>query len=407
VETCKTFGIEANRERKEIKLKMEERKCLHFYHYMFHSEFGFMYGRLQTWFPFKVQIYLNGREWLSRQMDRSGVKYRRLDNCFSWIEDFSKAQQLMDQQLRVNWPRKLATVARQLNPSHGKIFEKYPLEYYWSIAQSEWATDISFQDRGSLSEIYRPMILHGITNFGSKDVMRFLSKKIRGRFEGEVTSDFKIRSEGVRIKHRIDSNSIKLYDKFGLVLRVETTINNARALKTYRPLENHPERGAVRTYLRAGITDIVRRSQVCQRANETYLEALAFVQPTSTFSTLLEKISKATTHNGKSVRGLRPWQTEDFTLLKAISNAEFAISGFRNRDLHPVLFHSSTSDLREKRRRSAKVGRLLRILRAHHIIRKIPGSYRYTLTPFGRDTTNAILSTQNITLEKLRQAAAA
>jgi hypothetical protein len=407
VESCRSYGIEASRERKEINLKVEERKCLHFYQYMFHPEFGFMYGRLQTWFPFKIEIYLNGREWLARRMDQCGLKYKRLDNCFSWIEDFERAQQLMNQQLRINWPGKLGKIAHQLNPAHDSIFEKYPLKYYWSIAQSEWATDIAFKDRNSLAEIYRPMILHGITNFGSKDVLRFLSKKLHGNFVGEATSDFKIRSEGVRIKHRIDTNSIKLYDKFGLVLRVEMTINNARALMTYRPIENHPERGPVRAYLRVGIADIVRRSQICQRANENYLEALAVVEKTASFCSLLERISRPTTYNGRSVRGLRPWQPDDFLLLKTIAKGEFTIAGFRNRDLQQVFFQASPINEKEKRRRSAKISRLLRILRAHHIIRKIPSSYRYTLTTFGRDLINAILSTQNLTLSQLQNAVAA
>ena len=407
VETCRSYGIQANRERKEIKLRSEERKCLHFYQYMFHPQFGFMYGRLQTWFPFKVEIYLNGREWLARQMDHCGLKYKRLDNCFSWIEDFNRAQQLMNQQQRINWSARLGKIAHQLNPVHDSIFEKYPLGYYWSIAQSEWATDIAFKDRNSLAEIYRPMILHGITNFSSNDVLRFLSKKMHGNFPEEATSDFKIRSEGVRIKHRINTNSIKLYDKFGIVLRVEITINHARDFRTFRPIENHPERGAVRAYLRVGIADIVRRSQICQRANENYLEALAVVEKNATFCDFLERISRATTYNGRSVRGLRPWASDDFLLLKTVARGEFTIVGFRNRDLQLAFFRELSHNEKEKRRRSAKITRLLRLLRAHHIIRKIPSSYRYTLTTFGRDLINAVLSTQNLTLTQLQNAAAA
>jgi hypothetical protein len=407
VESCRSYKVEASRERKEINLKMTERKCKHFYHYMFHPEFGFMYARFQTWFPFKIEIYLNGREWLSRQMDRCGMKYRRLDNCFSWIDDFSKAQNLMNKQLKIDWPKKLAAIARELNPRHEKIFESYPIKYYWSIAQSEWATDIVFKDRKALAAIYPSLILHGITNFGSQDVMRFLSKKLNGHFEGEVTSDFKVRSEGVRIKHRVGTNSIKLYDKFGLVLRNETTINDARMLKTFRPLENKPDQSPVRTYLRVGIADIVRRSEICQRANEKYLDALAVVETNSTLSVLLEKISKRVLYNANIVRGLRPWEQTDLQLIKAISRGEFALNGFRNRDIQQILFKMPANTLKEKRSRSSKITRLLRILRAHGVIKKIPRSYRYTLTAFGRDLTNAILSTQTLTLKKLQEATAA
>lgn len=407
VESCRSYVVQASKERKEINLKMVERKCKHFYHYMFHPEFGFMYARLQTWLPFKIEIYLNGREWLSRQMDRCGMKYRRLDNCFHWIDDFGKAQNLMNRQLKINWPKKLTAFVSELNPIHEKIFEKYSINYYWSIAQSEWATDISFKDKKSLAQIYPSLILHGITNFGSQDVMRFLSKKLTGHFEGELTSDFKVRSEGVRIKHRVGTNSIKLYDKFGLLLRNETTINDARMLKTYRPLENKPHEGPVRTYLRVGIADIVRRSEICQRANEKYLNALAVVDTNSTFSTFLEKVSKRVLYNQTTVRGLHPWEKTDFQLLRAVSRGEFAINGFRNRDIQQIFFNTTTNIQKEKRSRSSKITRLLRILRAHGIIRKIPHSYRYTLTSFGRDITNAILWTQTLTLKKLQEVTAA
>jgi len=405
-EPCTSYQIDRNKEKKEINLVLRERKCLHFYHYFFHPEFGFMYARIQTWFPFNVQIYINGREWLAHQMDRAGIKYQRLDNCFSWIEDFQHAQRLMDQQLRMNWPKKMNQIVKQLNPIHDKVFAKYPLGYYWSIPQSEWATDIAFKDRASLGAIYPSLILHGITNFGSNDVMRFLSKKLHGRFEGELTSDFKVRSEGVRIKHRVGKNSVKLYDKFGRILRVETTVNDSRALSTYRPKENDPQGKCVKTYLRRGVADIRRRADICQLANERYLDALAVVDPTASFGQLLEKICRPTVWNGKRIRALRPWASDDLTLLKAIARGEFTLTGFRNRDLQNLLYKTTPANEKEKRSRSSRITRLLQILRAHHLIRKIPSSYRYILTPYGRDILNAILSTHNLTLEKIQSAVA-
>jgi hypothetical protein len=68
-----------------------------------HPVFGFLSVRLQTWFPFPVHIYLNGREWLARKMDQAGIGYRRHDNCFTWIENVERAQTLMNEQLKTNW----------------------------------------------------------------------------------------------------------------------------------------------------------------------------------------------------------------------------------------------------------------------------------------------------------------
>ena len=139
VEPCLSFEVGPNAERQKLELKYRWRKCLFLYHYWMHPLFGFMSARLQTWFPFQVQIYLNGREWLSRQMTGAGIQYVRQENCFPWIEYYPRAQALVDQQLQTDWPQELGMIAAQLNPLHEKIFERFPANYYWSVAESEWA----------------------------------------------------------------------------------------------------------------------------------------------------------------------------------------------------------------------------------------------------------------------------
>jgi hypothetical protein len=130
VEPCWSFEIHRNEETKKLELQSRYRKCLFVYQDWMHPQFGFMNARIQTWFPFPIQICLNGREWLGRQMDRKGIKYAASDNCFPWIEDWAKGQRLMDQQLRIKWPKALDTIAKQLNPVHGEIFANYPVSYY-------------------------------------------------------------------------------------------------------------------------------------------------------------------------------------------------------------------------------------------------------------------------------------
>src|SRR5260221_4932778 len=94
VEPCKSFEIYSNKETKKLELQSRMRKCKHIYHYWIHPTFGFMNARIQTWFPFRIQMCLNGREWLARQMDQAGMQYQRADNCFPLVEDFDAAQAL-------------------------------------------------------------------------------------------------------------------------------------------------------------------------------------------------------------------------------------------------------------------------------------------------------------------------
>lgn len=406
LEPCMSFKISPNPKTKKLDLEVCQRKRLYLYHYLIDPQFGFMHARIQTWFPFQIQICLNGREWLARMMDQAGIRYQRLENCFPWIENFEKAQTLMDQQLRIAWRRTLDRFARMLNPIHGKIFKGFPIQYYWSVYENEWASDLAFESPSALASIYPSLVLHAMTTFSSRDVMRFLGRRLHGNFEGEVVSDFKNRPEGVRVKHRAGKNSLKLYDKFGRVLRPEFTMNDPRDFRIFRPKENDPGGECKWRPLRHGIADLHRRCQVAQKANERYLDALAATDTSIQFGELLRSICTPTTWKGKRIRALRPWSQEDVELFRAVSHGEFSINGFRNRDLQALLFKDAPTSPNEKQRRSGRVSRLLRMLRAHRLIKKVPSTYRYVLTTKGAQIMTAVLTAQRITLDQLNRVAA-
>ena len=122
-----------------------KRPCHVQYLYQIHPQAGWMYARIQTWFPSRIRVGMNGREWLAHQMRQEKLAFRQADNCFVWIEDYARAQQLLDEQVRTPWAELLGGLARQLNPLHESIFAKYPMDYYWTCEQSEWATDVVFR----------------------------------------------------------------------------------------------------------------------------------------------------------------------------------------------------------------------------------------------------------------------
>ena len=415
VEPCWSFEIHRNREMKKLELVSRYRKCLFVYQYWMHPKLGFMSARIQTWFPFPIQICMNGREWLGRQMGREGIKYAAAGNCFPWIEDWTKAQRLMDQQLRTEWPKVLEPIARQLNPVHGEIFAKYPLSYYWTTYQSEWAIDVVFRKATELRRLYPRLVHHGMTTFGSTDVMRYLGKRtcltgeVRNDFSGEVVSNLKARQEGVRIKHSVNGNSVKLYDKAftaaGSVLRAETTIQKGSDFKVYRAKEGDPDGPKAWRQMRRGIADVHRRADLSKKATERYLDGFAAVDDDTTLEELIGRLQKHTIWNRRRLRALHPF-ADDSALLAAITRGEFALSGFRNRDLQAIFFTSPAKTLREARRRSAWVSRKLRLLRAHNLITKIGGTHRYQLTASGRKVTAAVLTALRCTLRQLTPLAA-
>ncbi len=411
VEPCASFEIFRNRDAKKLELRPRYRKCLHLYQYLVHEVFGLVNIRIQSWLPLNIQVCLNGREWLARQMDRLGIRYRRADNTFTWIEDFARAQRLMDRQLRVPWPRLLAGLAATANPAWPSIFGKHPPGYYWSVYQSEWATDVAFRTRADLENLYPSLIHHGMLTFSSPDVMRFLGKPlgpdgaIPSRFTGDVVTDIKRRVEGVRIKHRIDRNSIKAYDK-GSILRVETTVNFPDQFKVFRPAEGDPSGELAWRPMRRGIADLHRRAEVSNAANERYLEALASVEATTTLADLVHDTCSPAVWRGARVRALNPWAEPDLALLTAVSRGEFTLRGFRNKDLRSFLFPKSHLLAKTPQQISSATTRRIRLLRAHGLVTKVQATHRYQLTPRGRLVISALLAAYNTSAAQLTKLAA-
>jgi hypothetical protein len=395
------------------------RPTLVIYHYQIDPEMGWMHARIQTWFPFYIHVCINGREWLARRMDREGLKYSRQDNCFPWIEDLPRAQHLFDEQLQVNWAERLQPFADRLNPLHAEIFQKFDSQYYWSGFQCEWASDIVFQP-GALRRLEPLLLRHGLLNFSSADVLRFLGKRVSLQgsvpdgFKGEITTSLKTRVTGERLKHWIQGNSLKGYGKahtsVGDVFRVEAMTSNVQVFRAYRPIEGGPQNELAWRPMRRGVSDLYRRTEVSQRANERYLDAFATLDDTTRMAELIRPLQQPCQHNNRRVRALRPF-ADDYTLLEAVNRGEFVLNGLRNRDLQSLLWPAGSDqapvlDLKEKRRRSAAASRKLRLLVAHGLIHKVQKTHRYQVTAAGRLAISAVLTIQQTSMATLAKAAA-
>lgn len=403
VEPCQTYIIRG------LQPILTDGKCMHLYFYFQHPVFGFMHLRLQSWFPFRIEVCLNGREWLARQLDRAKESYQRQENYFAWIAHPDKAQRLMDEQLRTPWRTHLQHLLDQCHPLHKAICAPLHWEYYWTCCESEYATDVMFQSPQRLQTLYPHLVQHAMLRFSSADVLRFLGRNVpltgRSKFIGEVLTDLKSRPEGVRIKHWVKRNSIKMYDKFGRGLRVETTINQCEDFQVYRPAQDKPNEPKTWRAMRRSLGDLPRRAEISKRANERYLLALSAVDEQRPIKDLVGTLCQPIVRRGRRYRALNPWSSQDEALLRAINRGEFALHGLRNRDLRQILYPTRAS-VREQRRRTARVSRLLALLRAHGILRKVSHTHRYHLTSAGRTLVTALLTAKDTSTQQLTKLAA-
>jgi hypothetical protein len=404
VEPCPSFEVHRCRPTKQLQLRTAWRKCLHYYHYYLDPQWGLMHVRLQTWFPFGMHVVLNGRERLARQLAAAGIGYVQRDNCFTAVADLDKAQALCQEQLATDWPALLDGWVRRANPAYDALFDQGGWPYYWSAEQTEWATDVLFRSPADLARLYPHLVRHGLTQLGSRDVLRFLGRQAKavnyGGFAGEVVSDLKERPEGIRLKHRVNGNSLKLYDKQGSVLRVETTLNDPSDFKVYRPKEGDEDGAKDWRPLRKGVADLHRRAEVSQRSNERYLEALAASQEATPLREVTAELCRPVRWHQHRVRGLNPLGA-DAALLAAVADGAWVINGFRNRDLRQRLYGDDAPTAAERKKRAAAVTRQLRLLRAHGVIQKVSRTHRYQVTEPGRQKLTALLAAAQADTAKL------
>ena len=404
VEPCRTWFVRGNRATRKLELRLGWGKCIHLYFYWMHEQLGLVHLRLQTWFPFLVQICLNGREWLGRQMDDAKLEYRRRDNCFPWVADVGRAQALMDQQHQTNWPELLTPVLKQCHPLHAEITVPIGAQYYWTAAETEYATDVMFRDRAALGRIYPALVHHAMMSFGSEQVLRFMGRSGKPGLHDDVQSNQRRWADGVRVKHWVNKNSLKAYDKDS-ILRVEATVNEPKDFRSYRGAEKKPGGPKRWRILRRSVADFYRRAEVSRAATERYLTALAAVHVKTSLGEQAAQVCQPVRRDGHRYRALNPMAENDAQLLAIVNRGEFALNGFRNRDLRSHLY-LATKDKQQQHKEMAAVGRRLQLLRTHGLIAKVAKTHRYTVTEKGRNVITALLAARQASTEELTALAA-
>jgi hypothetical protein len=216
---------------------------------------------------------------------------------------------------------------------------------------------------------------------------------------GEVVSDIKKRQQGVRIKHRMKSNSIKMYDKHS-VLRIETTINDPHEFKIYKEVERKCVKVMKWVKMGKSIANIYRYAQVSLSANMKYLNALTAAEDTGEAVAEIEKVCEKITKGKRKYAGLNVLSKETTDIFAAILDGKNHINGFTNKSIRPAIFKNS-----DDKKIKNKVTRILAKLRAHGLIAKIPRTFSYRVSDKGIRVIYAMLKIKKREVRKLKIAA--
>ena len=388
MEACPTYAYRYDKASGRSWLQGREGKCLHYYVYLIDEEFGLCYLRIPTWLPMRLQFYCNGHNWLANQMRLQGIANTPLDNTFLSIADWQKAQTLADA-----FPvERLHRVLDALVERYCPVLSEFPDTYHWSLMQVEYATDLVFARQADLAPLYESLVRTAIHTVKPDNVATFLGKKLTGNFQEEAGNDFHTRIEGTRIKHHLGPASLKMYDKQGIVLRIETTVNDVSFFQHYRTVE-HRDGTKEQKFapMKKTLYSLPALQEVCQAANRRYLDFLSQLADPTPGIKKVEKLSEPVEHNERSYRGFNLFCGDDLALFLALMRGEFALSGFRNAWLRRALPGYS----------GAQVSRMLKRLHLHGLVKKVGHSYKYHLSALGRQVCMVALKLRELVVVPL------
>ncbi len=371
MEPCPAFTPWHDKATGKTTLRYKDGKCLHYYFYFLDPEFGLCYVRVPTWAPFRLQFYCNGHNWLAGQLQPAGIAFAQLDNTFTSIADWSRAQALADAFPIDRLHRALDGFAARYCP----VASQFGTTYHWSVMQVEYATDLVFHRQAELRPLYDALVRTAIHAVKADNVATFLGRKLTGNYRDELGNDFHTRIEGTRLKHHMGPVSIKLYDKQGLVLRIETTVNDLSFFRHHRTVEHRDRTTEAKLApMQKTIYSLPPLRDLLLAANRRYLAFLSDLTDPSAGVQQVERLAEPVRQEERSYRGFNLFNSDDLDLFIALVRGEWQISGFRNSSLRRVLTNCS----------GPQVSRLLKRLHLHGLTKKIGHTYKYYLTDAGR-----------------------
>jgi hypothetical protein len=371
MEPCAAFMPWHDKGSGRTTLRYKDGKCLHYYFYFLDPEFGLCYLRVPTWAPFRLQFYCNGHSWLAGQLQQAGIAAEPLDNTFRTLADPARAQALADAFPVERLHRLLDAAATRYCP----VLARFEVTYHWSILQVEYATDLIFHRQADLHPLYDALVRTAVHAVKADQVATFLGHKLTGHFQDELGNDFHTRIEGTRLKHHMGPVSLKLYDKQGLVLRIETTVNDVSFFRHHRTVEHRDGTKEIKLApMQKTIYSLPALRELLLAANRRYLAFLSDLDDPSAGVRQAERLAEPVRADDRSYRGFNLLSAADLDLFVALTRGEGQISGLRNATLRRHLPGLS----------GAQVSRLLKRLHVHGLIRKIGHTYKYYLTASGQ-----------------------
>jgi hypothetical protein len=338
-----------------------DRRVTVYYFYILDPAFGLGFIKICSYFPYPLKLWVNGHEWAKRQAAAESLCLTELANGFATCED----------------PTRLQAICDRLSPAKLQAFFNYWIVripcpftrldrlagYWWqlSMRQIETSRTIVLDAPRRARAFFEALVADNI-GIGRPAVVSMLFAR---RVQRNTQSIFRTRVFTAGTEVRLDLSykhcRVKLYLKEGRALRIETVVNDADELDILKGLVHLPELQRASRQINARVLTMLRAGQSC--AIET---------------ALFERISQPYVRDGQRTGALRFGDVRVMALVGALCLTVHAVAGFNNRRLRALV-----AGLLGTTYTTAQMSYDLRRLRLHGLVKRLPHSNSYVLTPDG------------------------
>lgn len=384
-ETYNTYTPWYDKNTHKAYFKNDTGKGLVYYFYFIDRLLGLCFIKVPTKAPFKVVIYYNGHNWLEQKMINKNISFQKQDNAFLLIEDFEEAQKMCNSIRIPDLHQAFNILVKRFCP----LLEEWNLDFNFTISQVEYALDIAFKDRDTLKYIYENIVKTAMHTITPENISNFLGKRFSNLFEGESGTRYNKRILGTRIKHQMGEVSVKIYDKFGSVLRIEVTCLNVSKINIFRDVQKRD--GTIEKKVAPApksIYSLYPLMSAFKNIINRYLEYISSFDDPSDGIKKLDSVTEDVIENERKYKGFNFFNKLDEEILLSIADGKYSIHGLTNKELRKKLTSKS----------SGQISRILKRLSLHGLIKKVRKTYRYHLTSLAKQILTVGFKFKNMSL---------
>jgi hypothetical protein len=382
LETCKTYTPWTDKNSGKTYFKNDSTKRLHYYFYFIDRLLGLCFVKVPTVAPFTITVYFNGHGWLENKLKKENIAYQKVENAFTYIENYERAQELSDKMRVENIHQVLDIFMERYCP----LPKDWNLRWNYTISQTEYALDIVFKEQNELKPIYDNIVKTAMHTVTPENIATFLGKRLTVKFEGEMGSRYNERVLGTRIKHQMGELSVKIYDKFGKILRIEVTAYNVSKLNTFRDVfKRNGEVVSKSAPVKKNIYSLFVLIPIFKNIINRYLEFISSFDDPSDGIKKLDNITTTKKIDNKTIKGFNFFDKMDEKILLAVADGKCTINGLRAKNLR----------LKFPDLKPWKISNILKRIKSLGLIKKVAHSYKYYVTSLGKITITAGLHLKN------------